>query len=522
MRYRDERREGHDGDFLTVGSMGHCSQIALGVAQHVPARDVYCLDGDGAVLMHMGSLAIIGTQAPPNLRHVVINNGAHDSVGGQPTAAREIDLCAVALACGYRSAESVDGVDGLPEAMERLRAATGPAMLEVRVVSRAHTDAGRPATSPVENKVDFMGELRMAADSGWEFRNPTRVVVGPGTSGRLGLRSFGRALLVTSPGATERGLTERVSRLLDTGSVLVHDRVEPNPTVDRLDSTIDALRGTPLDTIVAVGGGSVIDTAKVLGLALSTESVGVRELVAGEVPADAEPVAADRGPDHGRDGKRGDAVRNRLGHGRRAQALGRRPALFPSVALVDAADARAAWEQTVSSGLDAYVQCLEAICNRNANTVTSAFAERGLAMIPDALRTLQDDPASLEARARMAEAALLSGLAISHTSTALAHSMSYPITAHFGVPHGLACALVLPAVLEFNLEADDGRLESAAHRAGLHDAEGLLDAVVALFSELGVAELWRPTCRDGCARGDRRRDAHSGALRQQPARRRRG
>jgi len=157
--HRQERCEGHRRDFLTVGSMGHCSQIALGVAQHVPARDVYCLDGDGAVLMHMGSLAIIGTQAPPNLRHVVINNGAHDSVGGQPTAARVIDLCAVALGCRYRSAESVDGVDGLPEAMERLRAATGPAMLEVRVASRAYTDAGRPATSPVENKVDFMAEL---------------------------------------------------------------------------------------------------------------------------------------------------------------------------------------------------------------------------------------------------------------------------------------------------------------------------------------------------------------------------
>ena len=113
-------------------------------------------------------------------------------------------------------------------------------------------------------------------------------------------------------------------------------------------------------------------------------------------------------------------------------------------------------------------------------------------MIPDALRILRGDPASLEARALMAEAALLSGLAISHTKTALAHSMSYPITAHFGVPHGLACALVLPAVLEFNLEADDGRLASAAHRAGLHDAEGLLDAVVALFRELGVAELVTP------------------------------
>jgi phosphonopyruvate decarboxylase len=156
---RDERHEGHRRDFLTVGSMGHCSQIALGIAQHAPGRDVYCLDGDGAVLMHMGSLAIIGTQRPPNLRHVVINNGAHDSVGGQPTAARGIDLCAVARACGYRTAEAVDGVERLAGAVERLRASTGPALLEIRVASRAHTDAGRPTTSPVVNKADFMAEL---------------------------------------------------------------------------------------------------------------------------------------------------------------------------------------------------------------------------------------------------------------------------------------------------------------------------------------------------------------------------
>ena len=112
----------------------------------LPARRSYCLDGDGAVLMHMGSLAVIGTRGPRNLKHVVINNGAHDSVGGQPTAARDIDLSAVALACGYAAAETVEGSQGCGEAVARLRAADGPAMLEVRVASRARTDAGRPTS----------------------------------------------------------------------------------------------------------------------------------------------------------------------------------------------------------------------------------------------------------------------------------------------------------------------------------------------------------------------------------------
>jgi phosphonopyruvate decarboxylase len=157
--YREERGEPHDRDFLTVGSMGHSSQIALGLAQQRGERTVFCLDGDGAVLMHMGSLAIIGTQAPANLRHVVINNGAHDSVGGQPTAMRSLDLTALARACNYPHSESVASLEEIGDAVARLRSAPGPALLELRVASSATTDAGRPTTSPRENKQAFMRAL---------------------------------------------------------------------------------------------------------------------------------------------------------------------------------------------------------------------------------------------------------------------------------------------------------------------------------------------------------------------------
>jgi phosphonopyruvate decarboxylase len=157
--YRERHGEPHDRDFLTVGSMGHASQIALGIAQRRPDEQVICLDGDGALIMHMGSLAIIGSQAPSNLGHIVINNGAHDSVGGQATAARQIDIPAIALACGYRSARSVGAVEEVAVALGALRGSRGPWLLEVRVASEAHTAAGRPTTSPAENKAAFMKAL---------------------------------------------------------------------------------------------------------------------------------------------------------------------------------------------------------------------------------------------------------------------------------------------------------------------------------------------------------------------------
>ena len=158
-----DHRQRHGGDehadFLTVGSMGHCSQIALGIAQRRPARRVVCLDGDGAVLMHMGSLAIIGTQAPANFLHLVINNGAHDSVGGQPTAAGAIDIPSIAVACGYRHAESVSSPDQIRSAVAAARSRRGPVLIELRVRSQPETHAGRPSSSPAENKIRFMAAV---------------------------------------------------------------------------------------------------------------------------------------------------------------------------------------------------------------------------------------------------------------------------------------------------------------------------------------------------------------------------
>ncbi len=156
---RAKNKMGHDKDFLTVGSMGHCSQIALGVAMQQPTRNVYCFDGDGAVIMHMGSLAIIGSIAPENFKHVVFNNGAHDSVGGQPTVGFCINLPMIATASGYKAAKRVKNQHELNAGLDWLAKTKGPAMLEIWVKKGARKDLGRPTRTPVENKKDFMNNL---------------------------------------------------------------------------------------------------------------------------------------------------------------------------------------------------------------------------------------------------------------------------------------------------------------------------------------------------------------------------
>jgi phosphonopyruvate decarboxylase len=154
-------RTGGDGsrDFLTVGGMGHASSIALGVAMNEPEREVWCFDGDGALLMHMGSLAVIADHAPATYFHVVFNNGVHDSVGGQPTSIDKVDVAAVARAAGYRYAASTSELASLPERVAELRAHGGPSLLEIRVRPGNRPDIGRPTRTPQESKRAFMAAL---------------------------------------------------------------------------------------------------------------------------------------------------------------------------------------------------------------------------------------------------------------------------------------------------------------------------------------------------------------------------
>ena len=157
---RTARGESHRHDFLTVGSMGHSSSIALGVAAHQPDKKVWCIDGDGAVLMHMGAMAVIGASAPANLEHLVINNGAHETVGGMPTVAATADLVAIARACGYPYAASVSTFDSLDAELHLARQRTALTFLEIKCAIGAREDLGRPTMTAKENKENFMEGLR--------------------------------------------------------------------------------------------------------------------------------------------------------------------------------------------------------------------------------------------------------------------------------------------------------------------------------------------------------------------------
>lgn len=157
---RERRGEGHGNDFLTVGSMGHASSIALGVAVNKPYNNVWCVDGDGAALMHMGAMAVIGANNPNNFKHIVINNGAHETVGGMPTVAGQVDLLQIAKGCGYKQIYSVSDRESFESVLKTVKNNRELTFIEVKCSLGARSDLGRPTTTAIENKNAFMNYIK--------------------------------------------------------------------------------------------------------------------------------------------------------------------------------------------------------------------------------------------------------------------------------------------------------------------------------------------------------------------------
>ena len=159
FEYRKKAGDKHNKDFLTVGGMGHANQIGLGIALSKPNKKIYCFDGDGAIIMHAGSVGIIGSQKVKNFKHIVFNNSAHDSVGGQPTIASQIDLQKIFLGFNYKKYFKANNISDLKKIFIDFQQSDGPSVLEVKIRKGARADLGRPTISPKDNKKDFSEKI---------------------------------------------------------------------------------------------------------------------------------------------------------------------------------------------------------------------------------------------------------------------------------------------------------------------------------------------------------------------------
>lgn len=157
---REQNGQDHSRDFLTVGSMGHSSSIALELALQKPDKKIWIIDGDGAALMHLGAMAVIGANKPKNVVHIIINNGVHETVGGQPTAMKNVDVCKIAEGCGYRMVSSVGSFDELDRKLRQAKKINELSLIEVKCAIGARDNLGRPTITTIENKGSLMMKLQ--------------------------------------------------------------------------------------------------------------------------------------------------------------------------------------------------------------------------------------------------------------------------------------------------------------------------------------------------------------------------
>lgn len=285
----------------------------------------------------------------------------------------------------------------------------------------------------------------------WEHSNPVHIISGVGALTCLSdLVSEGKTLLVTTAGFTRRGITARIVAQLGTMNISICDVVTPNPELDFLESITKELRNSGVTSIVAIGGGSVMDVGKILGVTLLSDSKhplsdvfrhGHAENWERRIPVIAIPTTSGTGAEV----TPFATVWDEKSHKKHSVSGNN---IYPVYALLDPSlTITLPYQETLYTGLDAISQALESLWNRNRTPVSEAFALRSLQLAVKALPLVLTNPENLEQRSYMQYASLLAGLAISQTRTAIAHSISYPLTSSYGVPHGLACSFTLASIL---------------------------------------------------------------------------
>jgi alcohol dehydrogenase len=309
----------------------------------------------------------------------------------------------------------------------------------------------------------------------WKFFNSTEIVFGAQIPSGLGTHLEKKTtLFLTTPGWTKRGMTEKICRFLSDSHISFRslDIGTPNPNFEDLKNISNELKDFSPEQIISLGGGSILDLGKILSYFLAKDAPSYDELILklrnNQALPTVTPITFIAIPTTSGTGSEVTPfatiwdMENKKKYSIAAKNLNPTKAILsPELTL------SLPWEITLSTGLDALSQCLESIWNKNFTPLSGTLAERGVRLLLRSLPVLKNDPANLLARSEVMEGSLLSGLCISQTRTAMAHSISYPLTAHYGTPHGIACSFTLPDLWDFNLKSDDGRMKNFSLSLGI-------------------------------------------------------
>lgn len=462
---RNRLKQSHKQDFLTVGSMGHSSSIALGIALEKPDRNIYCFDGDGAFLMHQGAITINATKELTNLKHIVFNNEAHDSVGSQPTAMYKENLSKVALDCGYKKSYSVSSLDELQRILPTFINDDGTSLLEIKVKCGAREDLGRPKEKPQENKKIFMENLNQIEFSyRGAIENLHKVI---------DLEKANRILVFTGKKSFEniKPIIEKETRNSD---VTYYNNFSVNPKKEEIDIAIKNLC-KEFDLIVTIGGGSVIDFAK----AYKYYSNQNTKLVA--IPTTA--------------GTGSEATQFAVVYINGVKTSLDKSGILPEYAIIDSqfVENNPRYLKACTA-MDAFCHAIESYWAVKATSTSRMYAKEAMILCKNNIEKYVNS-SSEDVANNMMKASNLAGKAINISRTTAAHALSYKITSEYGIPHGHAVALSMIDVFYANLEISN---ESCNGFYSANCIRNLLNNILLFLGCSNFKDYWENVARDIC------------------------
>ena len=420
---RERLGQPHKQDFLTVGSMGHASSIALAIAIEKPDRDIYCFDGDGAFLMHQGALSVNASKKLHNFKHIVFNNEAHDSVGAQPSANSYANLSQIALNSGYKRVYSVSEKEELDNILPEFISLKETAFLEIKVKCGARADLGRPKERPCENKEIFMQNLNQV-DFCYKgaIENLSKILK----------HNKPHKLLIFTGKKSYESIKNVIEKELNGFEYQYYSDFSTNPKFDEVQKAIETIKGE-FDIIVAVGGGSVIDFAK-----LYKHMTKPSKLIA--IPTTC--------------GTGSEATQFAVYYKEGKKCSLDMKSVLPDYAIVDSSFVENSPKYLKAcSALDAYCQAIESYWAVDSTAESRRYAKSAIKLCFDNIVEYVNTNSTLSAQ-NMALASNLAGKAINISRTTAAHALSYSMTSTYQIPHGHAVALSMADLFRVNFNVD--------------------------------------------------------------------
>lgn len=422
---RERLGQSHKQDFLTVGSMGHSSSIALGIALKKSDRKVYCFDGDGAFLMHEGALGVNASKNLNNFKHIVFNNEAHDSVGSQPTVANGINISQIVLNSGYKKAYSVSDKEDLLNVLPQFINDECTSLLEIKVKCGAREDLGRPKEKPHENKKIFMENLNQIE---FQYRGAIENL-----SKILEIENSKNILVFTGKKSFEN-IRPIIEKNLNNRNITYFNDFSVNPKKEEIDIALDKLAQN-FDIIIAVGGGSVIDFAK-----------GYRYYSDKKTKLIAIPTTSGTGS---------EATQFSVIYVNGIKKSLDEKSILPEYAIIDSqfVENNPRYLKACTA-MDVYCHAIESFWAKKSTSLSKEYARQAIILCKDNIVDYVNSNNSVSAE-KMMLASNFAGKAINISRTTASHAISYKITTDYGIPHGHAVALTISKLCEINTKNNE-------------------------------------------------------------------